>query len=117
MKNVIRLICLLLCLAALLCACQTETGSNGSTTPTTTGPTTPALPTIADSNRPLPVLAEKKVTNEPADGDLLLAQDGKAMVSIVYAAGHTKSQSAAADLSNYLKRITGADFNVFAVSS
>ena len=114
MKNVIRLICLLLCLAALLCACQTETGSNGSTTPTTTGPTTPALPTIADSNRPLPVLAEKKVTNEPADGDLLLAQDGKAMVSIVYAAGHTKSQSAAADLFNYLKRITGADFNVFA---
>ena len=113
MKHTIRVVSFLLALSCLLCACQGPSDDTGATTPTTTGPTTPALPTIADSNRPLPVLAEKKVTNEPADGDLLLAQDGKAMVSIVYAAGHTKSKSAAADLSNYLKRITGADFNVF----
>jgi hypothetical protein len=71
MKNMTRMICLLLCLAALLCACQTEqapTTGNPTTVPPTTQPTGP------DFTRALPVLTEKFVTDTPGEGDLVLAK-------------------------------------------
>ena len=107
MKNMTRMICLLLCLAALLCACQTEqapTTGNPTTVPPTTQPTGP------DFTRALPVLKEKFVTDTPGEGDLVLAKDGVANATIVIPADHAKAKAAAADLSNYLQRITGAAF-------
>ena len=117
MKKTTRMICLLLILASVLCACATSGNpTTGSTTaPTTstttpTGPVEPAVPQLADINRPLPTLAEKMVTDTPADGDLILAEDGIAKAVIVYPQGNSDAKSASADLANYLQKITGASF-------
>ena len=125
MKKITRALCLLLVLASLLCACGESTTPDSTTTASTTAPTTvpstkptmppePELPKLADINRPLPVLAEKKVTGNPAEGDLILAQDGAAMATIVYAAGNDKAKAAANDLSAYLLKIVGSAFPVIA---
>ena len=60
-----------------------------------------------DRNRPLPVLPEKFVTANPAEADLLLARDGKAEATIVFAPG---AADAAIDLEKHLRKITGAEF-------
>ena len=106
MKKVIRTICLLLVLASMLCACQTDAAP---TTGTTTVPPT-TQPAGPDFTRALPTLKEKFVTGSPDEGDLVLAKDRVANATIVIPAGHAKAASAAADLSNYLTKITGAVF-------
>ncbi len=117
MKKILRTLCLILVLASVLCACGPSadpgtTPTDPATQPTTrpTLPPEPETPQIADFNRPLPTLAEKKVTDDPADGDLILAENGEAKATIVYAKGNSDATTAAFDLANYLKRITGADF-------
>jgi len=115
MKTTIRAICLLLVLSSLLCACGKDQPTTTTTVPTTTQPTLPpepVLPTLADINRPLPTLAEKKVTDAPAEGDLVLAKDGAANATIVYPESASKAKSAADDLANYLQKITGSAFTV-----
>ena len=124
MKNIIRMICLLLVLASVSCACapastpETTTGTTGTTSTTAptqpsvkpTEPPAPTVPQLADINRPLPVLAEKKVTGTPAAGDLVLAEEGVAKAVIVYPQGNKDASAAAMDLANYLQKITGAAF-------
>ena len=122
MKKITRIICLALVLACVLCACSdgadvvTTTSSSATTTPTTKPitPTEPTLPQLADQNRPLPTLPEKKVTDQPAAGDLVLARDGVAMAVIVYPNGHSRATSAAKDLQGYLQKITGGSFTLVA---
>ena len=60
-----------------------------------------------DRNRPFPTLPEKFVTSNPAEEDLLLARDGKAEATIVFAPG---AADAAIDLEKHLRKITGAEF-------
>lgn len=62
-----------------------------------------------DRNRPLPVLPKKFVTANPAEADLLLARDGKAEATIVFAPG---AADAAIDLEKHLRKITGAEFSL-----
>ena len=122
MKQITRLLCLLLVLVSVLCACgpSADPGTTGTTNTTVTTrpsvkptvPPEPQTPQIADFNRPLPTLAEKMVTGTPADTDLILAENGVAKAVIVYAKGHSESTGAAFDLANYLKKITGAEFPV-----
>lgn len=107
MKRMIRMASLLLALVCLLCACQTESAPTTGTP--TTIPTT-AQPAGPDFARALPTLKEKFVTGAPADGDLVLARDGSANATIVIPAGHAEAKAAAADLSSYLQKITGAAF-------
>ncbi len=121
MKKIIRALCLLLVLSSVLCACGPSVDPGTTPTDPTTQPTTrptqppaPATPQIADFNRPLPTLAEKMVTDTPADGDLVLAENGEAKATIVYTAGNAKAKSAADDLASYLNKITGAAFTVIA---
>ena len=120
MKKITRALCLLLVLASVLCACgQPANGNRLPTSPTTqsTKPTLPPEPTapqLADITRPLPTLAEKMVTAEPAEGDLILAENGAAKATIVYAAGNNRAKSAATDLASYLYDITGAVFTQIA---
>ena len=118
-KKTLRLLCVLLVLAMALGACGT--GSEDTTITTTAAPTTkpttptePQLPQLADITRPLPTLAEKKVTTEPTEGDLILASGGLANATIVYTAGNSKASSAAKDLQNYLNQITGGSFTLVA---
>ena len=111
MRRWMKTLCLVLAMLCLLCACQSAVAP---TTPTTTTPTTPALPQLADVNRPLPVLAEKNVTDTPADGDLILSRDGVAEAAVVYPTGNSKALSAANDLCSYLGKITGAAFTPIA---
>ena len=66
-----------------------------------------------DRNRPLPNLPEKFVTANPADCDLLLADNCKANATIVFAKA-TVSAEAAIDLADHLRKITGANFNLMA---
>ena len=109
MKRQFKIPALFLAVLCLLSAC-----AGGSADPTT-NPTTKPIPTTQpweDPQRPLPVLAEKFVTDTPADGDLILAQDGVASATIVYPKDNAKAKSAATDLQNYLKKITGADFTM-----
>ena len=110
MHKQIRILALLLALACILCACPAP-GNQNSTTTNPTGPAGPNFPAAnLDINRPLPTLAEKFVTDTPAGGDLVLAENGEAKATIVYAKDNKKAQSAAADLSTYLTKITGAAF-------
>ena len=112
MKRWSKLVCLALILVLLFCACDNTVITN-TTNSTNPAPTTPQKPVLADVNRPLPVLPEKKVTDTPAAGDLILAEKGVAKAIIVYPKGNSKAQSAASDLRNYLQRITGAAFTIF----
>lgn len=121
MKKISRVVCGLLVLVLLLSACGDGKGQrpDPTTVPTTQPTTKPKGPNPLavpqgelDPNRPLPVLAPKFVTDTPADGDLLLAKDGKAMATIVYPAGNAKAQSAVSDLSKHLTKMTGASFPV-----
>ena len=111
MKKHLRIAALLLAALCMLSACGT-----GSPDPTTQSTTEP-IPTTRpwdDPMRALPVLAEKFVTDTPAEGDLILAENGVSNATIVYAAGSSKAKSAATELSDYLNRITGAGFTVIA---
>lgn len=115
MRKTIRCICGILAICLLLCACQSDSGSPSSTNPTAkpVKPTTRPVqtpPVMQDPNRALPTLAPKYVTDTPAAGDLILAQNGVAKATIVYPDKNSKATSAANDLENYLERITGADF-------
>lgn len=115
MKKMTRLFCLLLALAYLLSACGADTPvATTSTTKPTAKPVIPPVnkPVEPDPYRALPVLEASFVTDEAADGDLILAQKGKAKATIVYAAGIKKAETAANDLANYLNKITGATFKV-----
>lgn len=118
MKKISRVVCCLLALMLLLSACGADAPAVTTTTPTTKptkpkGPNPLAVPQgELDPNRPVPVLAPKFVTDTPAEGDLILAKDGKAMATIVYPAGNTKAQSAVSDLSKHLTKMTGAEFPV-----
>ena len=113
MKKII-VICLAAVLLLAMCACgEKNDASTATTTKPTTKPTTPpdpVVPQIADFNRPLPVLPERKVTDTPSENDLVLAKDGVANATIVYPAGSNKATSAAYDLLSYLNQITGANF-------
>ncbi len=115
MRKTIRYICGLMAICLLLCACQSDSGSPSATMPST-NPVKPATrpeqtpPVMQDSNRALPVLAPKYVTDMPGEGDLILAENGVAKATIVYPAGNSKAISAANDLASYLKKITDADF-------
>ena len=73
MKRWSKLVCLALILVLLFCACDNTVITN-TTNSTNPAPTTPQKPVLADVNRPLPVLPEKKVTDTPAAGDLILAE-------------------------------------------
>ena len=108
MKKLTRILCLVLALMFVLCACSE--GTTPTTAPTTnpTEPPAPVLPQVPDFNRPLPVLAEKKVTDAPAAGDLILAEEGVAKATIVYTAGNTEVKAAADDLAAYLLKIVAA---------
>lgn len=98
-------------IVCLLCACHT--GGDPTTAPSTQPqPTGPVAPVIADFNRPLPVLPEKKVTQTPGEEDLVLAKDGAANATIVYPLGASKAIAAANDLAGYLQKITGATFTM-----
>ena len=66
-----------------------------------------------DRNRPLPNLPEKFVTANPADCDLLLADNCKANATIVFAKA-TVSAEADIDLADHLRNITGANFPLVA---
>ncbi len=116
MRKTSRLFCLLLALLCLLSACGES--SPAATTASTTKPTTKPVPPLVnkpvepDPNRALPVLDASFVTDTPTQGDLLLAENGKAKATIVHPAGDNKAISAAKDLGNYLKKITGATFAV-----
>lgn len=115
MKTLLRIFCLLLTLSLLLCACGGDPAptTQPTTAPATTAPTTPTTPPIVlDPNRALPTLKDKFVTATPAEGDLVLAQDGIASATIVYPYEHTKAHAAALDLLAYLQKITGAEFTV-----
>lgn len=108
MKRLTKVLCLVLSLLLLLCACNT--GNTGTTTTTTT-PSTPVTPVYNyDPNRPLPARIEKFVTHDAAEGNFVIAKDGAAMATIVIPAGDNKAKSAAKDLSKYLTKITGATF-------
>ena len=111
MKKMTRMLCLLLALLFLLSACNHDSAPTATpTVPTTTQPAGPVVPVIADFNRPLPTLPESKVTATPGANDLILARDGAANATIVYAAGASKAHSAAKDLANYLQKIVGSAF-------
>ena len=116
MKKLTRTLCLILAVAAVLCACgQSANGTIPTTIATTTKPTMPPeppTPQMADINRPLPTLAEKKVTDTPAEGDLILATEGAANATIVYTTGNSKAKSAAEDLASYLQKIVGCPFTM-----
>lgn len=101
MKAAARCLSLLLVCVMLLCACHP--GGDATTTQ-------PTPVNEYDPNRPLPVLPEKFVSHDAAKGNLLLAKDGVAQAKIVVPAGNSKAYAAAADLSGYLTRITGAAF-------
>ena len=111
MKRLTKIFCIMLAAVSLFSACGANDTPPGTTKPT--NPTKPTQPPI-DINRALPVLAEKYVTANPADGDLLLAENGEAKATVVYPAGNSKARSAAGDLANYLKKITGAAFSLIA---
>ena len=64
-----------------------------------------------DRNRPLPNLPEKFVTADPAEGDLLLADNCKATATIVFA---PLAAEAAIDRADHLRKITGANFDLVA---
>lgn len=111
MKKRLRILALLLALSCLLCACPAN--QNEPTTTVPAGPTHPNFPAAnLDVNRPLPTLRDKFVTDTPADGDLVLAENGEAKATIVYPKDHTKAYAAAADLNTYLTKITGASFTL-----
>ena len=113
MKKLLRICSLLFALCIILCACGGDTAPGATTTGTSTITTIPTTTPTADKldlYRELPRLRDKFVTAEPSEGDLILAQDGEAMATIVYAAGSDKARSAAADLQNFLQQITGASF-------
>lgn len=109
MKAIIKLTCVTAVISCLLCACAPATQPV-----TTQPPTSPSIPTPTgpDANRPLPVLAEKFVTAQPEEGDLILAREGVANAAVVYPAGNSKAKTAATDLVGYLKKITGAEFSL-----
>lgn len=107
MKRTVRLLCAVVALACLLCACNT--GNAPTTKPTAPTPSTTPLPQLADPYRPFPVLPEKKVTDTPGADDLLLAENGVPNATIVVA-NTGKARNAANDLNSYLKRIVGVAF-------
>lgn len=108
MKKLVKALSLpLALLMLLLCGCQV---APDSTTVPSTDPT-PVTPVYNyDPNRPLPVLPEKFVAHDAAEGNFVLARDGVAEATIVVPAGDFKAAPAATDLSNYLTKITGATF-------
>ena len=120
MKKLTRVICLLLVLTSVLCACGEDstptTGTTGTSIPTTIPTTTvpPAQDPWEDPDRELPRLRDKFVTDAPETGDLVIASEGAANAAIVYPVGNSKAKSAATDLADYLKKITGADFALLA---
>ena len=118
MKKTLRICSLLFAVCLILGACGNNsaptTGTTVTTVPSsapTTTPTTPENPTL-DLYRDLPVLRDKFITDAPEDGDLVLALDGVANATIVYAKDHSKASIAATDLADYLLEITGAEFPV-----
>lgn len=106
--------------SAIIPSITTGTSTSASTTaptnPTmkpTTAPATAAAPVYNyDPNRALPTLTEKFVAQD-ASGNLVLAKDGVAMAKIVVPANMPlKVEFASEDLQNYLKKITGATFEI-----
>lgn len=107
MKKTARILSALLVLVLLLTGCQTT--PENPTVPSTE-PTPPQKLYNYDPDRPLPQKIEKFVAHDAAEGNLVLAKDGVPTATIVVPAGNNKASNAAYDLSKYLTKITGAEF-------
>ncbi|MBQ4102201.1 MAG: DUF4838 domain-containing protein [Oscillospiraceae bacterium] len=99
-KTVAFWLALLLAVLCLLSAC-------GKVEVEKSEPVSETVSEGPDSDRPLPQMAKKFVTDSPAEGDLLLVQNGVAAAKIVIPKEATDKEVAAAyDLQNYVNRMT-----------